>query len=359
MKSAKRPDGKAAARSAGLRYVDDRRPGISRVKQGRGVSYRGPDGRRIRDGETLTRIRSLAVPPAWRDVWICSDSEGHVQATGRDARGRKQYRYHPRWREVRDGNKYERMVAFGRALPFIRRRVERDLARSGLPREKILATVVRLLELSLIRVGNEEYARQNESFGLATMHNRHVHVNGSALRFQFRGKSGILHEVDVHDRRLARIVRQSRDLPGFELFQYVDADGERRTIDAADVNTYLKSIAGDEFTAKDFRTWAGTVLAARALRELAVFNSQAQGKRNVLRAVEAVATRLGNTRAVCRKCYIHPKVVNAYLDGTLAESLDRKARRELRSNLKHLSHEEAAVLALLQRALTQDARLSA
>jgi DNA topoisomerase-1 len=292
-------------------------------------------------------------------VWICDDPDGHVQATGRDARGRKQYRYHPRWREVRDGNKYERMIAFGRALPFIRRRVEKDLAQPGLPREKILATVVRLLELTLIRVGNEEYARQNESFGLATMRDRHVRVNGSALRFQFRGKSGILHEVDVHDRRLARIVRQSRDLPGFELFQYVDADGERRAIDAADVNAYLKSIAGDEFTAKDFRTWAGTVLAARALRELAIFDSHAQAKRNVLRAVETVAKRLGNTRAVCRKCYVHPEVVNAYLDGTLMESLNRKAGREFRSNLKNLSREEAAVLALLHRALAKDARLAA
>ena len=359
MRSLTRPDGKSAARSAGLRYVDDRRPGIIRIRQGKGFAYCGPEGRRIRDGETLTRIRSLAVPPAWRDVWICADPDGHVQATGRDARGRKQYRYHSRWREVRDGNKYERMIAFGRALPFIRRRVEKDLARPGLPREKILATVVRLLELTLIRVGNEEYARENESFGLATMRDRHVHVNGSALRFQFRGKSGILHEVDVHDRRLAYIVRQSRDLPGFELFQYVDADGERRTIDAADVNAYLKSVAGDEFTAKDFRTWAGTVLAARALRELAAFDSQAQAKRHVLRAVEAVAKRLGNTRAVCRKCYIHPEVVNAYLDGTLAESLNRKAGLELSANLRNLSKEEAAVLALLQRALEKDARSAA
>ncbi|HKT34895.1 MAG TPA: hypothetical protein VJR03_08675, partial [Nitrospira sp.] len=225
-------DGQFAARSAGLRYVDDRHPGISRIRHGKGVSYRGPDGRPIRDGETLTRIRSLAVPPAWRGVWICPDPDGHLQATGRDARGRKQYRYHPRWREMRDSNKYERMIAFGRALPFIRRRVQTDLGRAGLPREKLLATVVRLLELTLIRVGNEEYARQNESFGLATMRDRHVRVNGSALRFEFRGKSGILHAVDVEDRRLARIVRQSRDLPGFELFQYVDGAGERRTIDA-------------------------------------------------------------------------------------------------------------------------------
>ncbi|HTL61810.1 MAG TPA: hypothetical protein VL261_09205 [Nitrospira sp.] len=360
MRCIKQPDGKTVARSAGLRYVDDRRPGIRRVKQGNGVGYRGPDGRPIRDGETLTRIRSLAVPPAWSDVWICPDAEGHLQATGRDAKGRKQYRYHARWREVRDGNKYERMIAFGRALPRIRKHVEKDLARPGLPREKILATVVRLLEVTLIRVGNEEYAKQNDSFGLATMRDRHVRVNGSALRFEFRGKSGILHAVDLEDRRLARIVRQSRDLPGYELFQYVDADGRRHSIDAADVNAYLKSIAGDEFTAKDFRTWAGTVLAARALHDLAAaFDSKAQAKRNVLRAVETVAKRLGNTRAVCRKCYIHPEVVHAYLDGTLATSLNRKAGRELRSNLRDLSIEEAAVLALLQRGLQQDARRAA
>ena len=351
--------GKSAAKSAGLRYVDDRRPGISRIRQGKGLRYRGPDGRRIRDGETLTRIRSLAVPPAWRDVWICPDPSGHLQATGRDVKGRKQYRYHPRWREVRDGNKYERMIAFGRALPHIRQRVEKDLSRPGLPQEKILATVVRLLELTLIRVGHEEYAKQNESFGLATMRDRHVRVNGSALRFQFRGKSGILHAVDLEDRRLARIVRQSRDLPGYELFQYVDDAGERRAIDATDVNAYLKSIAGDEFTAKDFRTWAGTVLAARALREVMAFDSQAQAKRNVLRAVEAVAKRLGNTTAVCRKCYVHPEVVHAYLDGTLAAILNKKAGRELRSNLRYLSPEEAAVLALLQRGLEKDARLAA
>jgi len=359
MRSVTRSDGKSAAHSAGLRYVDDRGPGISRVTRGQGVTYRGLGGRPVRDGETLTRIRSLAVPPAWRDVWICPDPNGHIQATGRDAKGRKQYRYHPRWREVRDGNKYERMMAFGRALPLIRQRVGKDLALSGLPREKILATVVRLLEVTLIRLGNEEYAKHNDSFGLATMRDRHVRVNGSALRFQFRGKSGILHAVNLEDRRLAHIVRQSRDLPGYELFQYVDGDGQRHSIDAADVNAYLKSIAGDEFTAKDFRTWAGTVLAARALQDVAVFESKAQAKRNMLRAVETVAKRLGNTRAVCRKCYIHPEVVNAYLDGTLAASLDRKAGRELRSHLHELSPEEAAVLALLHRGLEQDTRRAA
>ena len=352
-------DGKSVARSAGLHYVDDRGPGISRVRHRKGMQYLWPDGQPVRDGETLTRIRSLAVPPAWRNVWICADADGHVQATGRDARGRKQYRYHPRWREVRDGNKYGRMIAFGRALPLIRQRVEKDLARKGLPREKILATIVRLLEVTLIRVGNEEYAKKNDSFGLATMRDRHVRVNGSALRFQFHGKSGILHAVDLQDRRLASIVRQSRDLPGFELFQYLDETGQRRTIDAADVNAYLKTIAGDEFTAKDFRTWAGTVLAAHALREFSAVDSQAQAKRNVLRAIETVAKRLGNTKAVCRKCYVHPEIVNAYFDGTLAASLNRRAGRELRSHVRDLPPEEAAVLALLHRRLEQDARQAA
>ena len=347
-------EGKLAARSAGLRYVDDRRPGISRQRRGKGFSYVHIDGRPMCDGETLTRIRSLVIPPAWRDVWICPDPNGHLQATGRDARGRKQYRYHPRWREVRDGNKYERMIAFGRALPLIRRRVQKDLARPGLSREKILATVVRLLELTLIRVGNEEYAKSNDSFGLATMRDRHVQVNGSMLRFQFRGKSGIVHTVDLEDRRLARIVRRSRELPGYELFQYIDEAGERRAIDAADVNAYLKAIAGNEFTAKDFRTWAGTVLAARALSEFTTVDSQAQAKRNVMRAIESVAKRLGNTKAVCRKCYVHPDLVNAYLDGRLVASLKRKAGRELRSRLHDLSSEEAAVLALLHYGLTRD-----
>ncbi len=346
-------EGKLAARSAGLRYVDDRRPGISRQRRGKGFSYVHIDGRPVCDGETLTRIQSLAIPPAWRDVWICPDPNGHLQATGRDARGRKQYRYHPRWREVRDG-KYERMIAFGRALPLIRRRVQKDLARHGLSREKILATVVRLLELTLIRVGNEEYAISNDSFGLATMRDRHVQVNGSMLRFQFRGKSGIVHIVDLEDRRLARIVRRSRELPGYELFQYIDEAGGRRTIDAADVNAYLKAIAGNEFTAKDFRTWAGTVLAARALSAFTTVDSQAQAKRNVMRAIESVSKRLGNTKAVCRKCYVHPDVVNAYLDGRLVASLKRKAGRELRSKLHDLSCEEAAVLALLHHGLTRD-----
>jgi DNA topoisomerase I len=347
-----------AAKHARLQYVDDREPGIVRKRKGNAFAYLAPNGKPLHDGETLRRIRSLAIPPAWQEVWICPHPDGHLQATGRDAKQRKQYRYHPRWREVRDGNKYERMIAFGNALPVIRRRVAKDLARPGLPREKILATVVRLLEVTLIRVGNEEYAKRNESFGLATMRDRHVSINGSNVRFEFRGKGGIAHAVDLHDHRLANIVRKSQDLPGYELFQYIDAAGARRTIDASDVNAYLQDVAGNEFTAKDFRTWAGTVLAARALRELSVFDSQAQAKRNVLQAVEAVAKRLGNTKAVCRKCYIHPDVLNSYFDGRLADILDRHAGRELRSSLHRLPPEEAAVLALLHQGFQRDKRMA-
>ena len=359
----------ASARAAGLRYVDDHRPGLRRRRTGKKVRQgrrwidvfviEDDGGRVIRDADTLDRIRKLAIPPAWRDVWICPLAEGHLQATGRDARGRKQYRYHPRWREERDGTKYARMVALGHALPGLRRRIATDLRRPGLPREKVLATVARLLETTFIRVGNEEYARSNKSFGLTTLKDRHVKIGATKVRFRFRGKSGIEHEISVEDPTLARIVRRCRDLPGQELFQYVDEDGKPATIDSADVNDYIRDAAGDDFTAKDFRTWAGTVLAARALHELRTFDSQAQAKRNVLRAVETVAKRLGNTRAVCRKCYIHPEVVNAYFDGTLATSLNRRTGRELRSNLHDLSPEEAAVLALLHRSLEQDVRRAA
>ena len=343
-----------SAKTAGLRYVTGGGPGIQRRRAGHGFVYVDPDGRTVDDVEDLRRIKSLAIPPAWRDVWVCPDSRGHLQATGRDAKGRKQYRYHPRWRDVRDETKYDRLIAFGKALPRIRARTERDLARPGLPREKILATVVRLLESTLIRVGNEAYARDNESFGLTTMRDRHAEVNGSTITFAFRGKSGIRHAIDLTDRRLARIVRQSRDLPGYELFQYLDADGERRTIDAADVNGYLKEVAGEEFTAKDFRTWAGTVLAAQALQEFQAFDSQAQAKRNVVSAIETVAKRLGNTKNVCRKCYIHPAVLTAYMDGSLMDLLSRRVNRELARSLKTLPPEEAAVLALLQERLKQD-----
>lgn len=316
--------------------------------------YLDEHGNVIRDAEVLGRIKALAIPPAWRDVWICPIAHGHVQATGVDAKGRKQYRYHPRWREVRDETKYGRMLVFARALPKIRRRVARDLAKPGLPREKILATVVRLLETTLIRVGNEEYARHNDSFGLTTMRDRHVDVSGATLKFEFRGKSGIVHAIHLTDRRLAAIVKQSQDLPGYELFQYIDEQGTRRAIDASDVNAYLKEIAGEEFTAKDFRTWAGTVLAARALQEFQHFDSKAQAKRNVLQAIESVAKRLGNTKAVCRKCYIHPAIIDLYMDGALLQTLARRVKKELTRSLHDLPAEEAAVLALLQERLKRE-----
>jgi DNA topoisomerase I len=344
------------AKSAGLRYVADTSPGIRRKKSGTSVVYISADGHVIRDTEVLARIKSLAIPPAWRDVWICPIAHGHLQATGVDAKGRKQYRYHPRWREVRDETKYDRMLVFGRVLPTIRKRVEQDLSRPGLCREKILATVVRLLETTLIRVGNEEYARQNDSFGLTTMRDRHVDVTGATLRFAFRGKSGITHAVDLTDRRLAKIVKQSQDLPGYELFQYIEEDGTRASIDASDVNAYLKEIAGDEFTAKDFRTWAGTILATRALQEFEAFESQAQAKRNIVQAIEAVAKRLGNTKAVCRKCYIHPAVIRYYMDGSLLQTLNRRLKKELTQSLDRLSREESAVLVLLQQRLKREAQ---
>jgi DNA topoisomerase-1 len=346
----------ASAKTAGLRYVCDMGPGIRRIKKGSGFSYIGPDEKPVRDMVMLKRIRSLVIPPAWKNVWICSDPDGHVQAVGRDAKGRKQYRYHARWRQVRDETKYDRLLAFGRVLPRIRRQVASDLAARNLSRNKILATVVRLLETTLIRVGNEEYARANDSFGLTTMRDRHAKVNGANVRFEFRGKSGIIHAVDVTDRRLARIVKQSRDLPGYELFQYIDEQGARRSIDSSDVNAYLRQVAGEEFTAKDFRTWAGTVLAAGALQALPKHDSPAQAKRNVVAAVEAVAKRLGNTKAICRKCYIHPDIINAYMDGTLAGLLRQRVSREVARACRDLPRDEASVLACLQARLRADRR---
>ena len=334
----------AAARSAGLRYVCDDRPGIRREMGALGFRYIGPRGKVIRDPAVLKRIRALGIPPAWKDVWICTDRRGHLQATGRDARGRKQYRYHPDWRATRDETKFGRMQAFAAALPAIRARTTADLARAGLPREKVLATVVQLLEKSLIRVGNEEYARTNKSYGLTTMRDNHVEVGRSTLRFEFRGKSGKRHSVDVNDPRLARIVRQCRDLPGQELFQYIDDDGERRAINSADVNAYLKEITGEDFTAKDFRTWAATVLAATALRDADEARSERHAKKNVLVAIDAVAGVLGNTRAVCRKSYIHPAILDAYFNGSIGRAFRRKLRRA------KLRVEEAAVVALLKKA---------
>jgi DNA topoisomerase I len=306
----------ASAKHAGLRYVTDRMPGIRRIGTNKTFRYIGPKGRVVHDRETLARIRTLAIPPAWTEVWICPDPEGHLQAVGRDARKRKQYRYHPRWREVRDGTKFERMAAFGKVLPKIRRRLKRDLAKSGFPREKVLATIVRLLETALIRVGNEEYSKHNQSFGLTTLRNHHVDISGGTMSFYFRGKSGIKHSISVEDRHLAKIVRRIRDLPGYELFQYIDENQDTRSIGSSDVNDYLREITGEDFTSKDFRTWAGTVLAVEALCKCRPFTSQNQAKKNVAKVVEKVAGRLGNTAAVCRKCYIHPGVLEAYMDGT-------------------------------------------
>src|SRR5439155_1549141 len=322
----------ATAKIAGLRYVDDRRtPGIRRIGSTSRVRYVAPNGRTIGNVAELRRIKALVIPPAWKDVWICPDPRGHLQATGRDARGRKQYRYHPRWREVRDEVKYGRLIAFAEALPRIRRRAAADLRKSGLPREKVLATVVQLLEKTLIRVGNEEYARENGSVGLTTMRDQHAKINGNTVRFEFRGKSRIHHAVDLRDARLAKIVKACRDLPGYELFQYVDGDGARQTIGSADVNAYLRETSGEDFTAKDFRTWAGTVLAANALAASATFTSNADAKRKIVAAIESVAKRLGNTKAVCRKCYIHPAILDAYMDGATIETIKARAAKLAKS----------------------------
>ena len=348
-------DPATSAREAGLRYVSDAGPGITRKRQGAGFAFVDPSGKRVTDPDTLLRIRSLVIPPAWEQVWICPDDRGHIQAVGRDQRGRKQYRYHPRWREVRDETKYEKMIAFVHALPTIRARVERDLARPGLPREKVLATVVRLLETTLIRVGNDEYAASNNSFGLTTLQDRHAKISGSQVSFRFKGKSGVAHEIELSDPRLARIIRQCQELPGAELLQYVDETGAVRDVGSGDVNDYLREITGQEFTAKDFRTWAGTVLAARALQAFEAVDSQARMKKNIVQAIESVAKKLGNTRAVCRKCYIHPAVLDSYMDGSMLETLGRRARK-LDRRLGKLPPEEAAVLVLLQGRLAAEAR---
>jgi DNA topoisomerase-1 len=342
-----------SAKAAGLRYVSQVAPGIERRRKGDGFVYFAPGGKPVRDPQTLGRIKSLVIPPAWTQVWICADARGHLQAVGRDQRGRKQYRYHPKFRAARDENKYEKMIAFVHALPRIRQRVRRDLAKPGLPREKVLAAVVRLLETTLIRVGNDEYAEQNSSFGLTTLQDRHAQVAGSKVRFKFRGKSGVMHDVEFSDPRLAKIIKQSQDLPGQELLQYLDDEANVRDIGSGDVNDYLREITGQNFTAKDFRTWAGTVLAARALQEFTQIDSQAQAKKNVVRAIESVAEKLGNTRAVCRKCYVHPAVINSYMDGSLLAHLGGEVRKLIKP-LHQLRPEEAAVLVLLQKRLAEE-----
>ena len=343
------------AEEAGLRYITDDGPGVRRRRAGKGFSYIGPDGERITGADRIAWFKSLAIPPAWTDVWISPIKRGHIQATGRDARGRKQYRYHPRWREVRDEAKYERSIEFARALPKIRRRTDRDLRRRGLPREKVLALVVRLLEATLIRVGSDEYARENRSYGLSTMRTRHVEVAGAEIRFAFRGKGGKDHEIGMRDRRLARLVKQVQELPGQQLFQYLDADGRRQDLNSDDVNEYLREITGEPFTAKDFRTWAGTVAASLALTEFLEVDDDAGRKRAIVEAIESVAEQLGNTPAVCRACYVHPELLDAYLDGTMVEALSERARGVGRG-AHALRPEEAAVLGLLQARLARERR---
>ncbi|MFP5236561.1 MAG: DNA topoisomerase IB [Acidobacteriota bacterium] len=338
-----------SSRMAGLRYVTDDKPGIGRKRRGKSFRYFSADGKPVQDETVLGRIKSLAIPPAWTDVWICPLANGHLQATGRDARGRKQSRYHPRWREVRDETKYERMKLFGEALPRIRERVEQDITLPGLPREKVLATIVRLLETTFERVGNEEYARENHSYGLTTLRDKHVEVDGARVHFHFKGKSGKMHSIDVHDRQLARIVKKCQDLPGYELFQYVDAEGNPRSVDSADVNEYLQAITGEPFTAKDFRTWAGTVLACAMLREFDACETQTQAKKNVVQAIASVAERLGNTPAVCRKCYVHPAVIESYMSGAMAKAFEREVKKEIQRERHALRNEEMNLLRLLDR----------
>jgi DNA topoisomerase I len=342
------PSNVQSARSAGLVYVTDRAPGIQRQRLGRGFRYIDQHGRVIRRRSDLDRIARLAIPPAWKNVWICPNPKGHLQACGRDARGRKQYRYHADWRQVRDESKYGQMLAFAMALPAVRRQIAKDLAASGMPRRKVIAAVVQLLERTLIRVGNDEYARDNNSFGLTTMRNRHVKVSKSTLRFRFTGKGGKSHDIAFNDARLARIVRRCQELPGHELFGYIDDEGKVQDIGSADINEYLREVTGQDFTAKSFRTWAATVLAACALQEFPDYKSTAHAKRNVSKAVEAVAGMLGNTPAICRKSYIHPAIVDAYTDGSLPRT-KRSTKLKAVPSPDEFLQMETAVLTWLHR----------
>jgi len=347
-------DPRDAAENAGLVYVSDEEPGIRRKKVGKGFTYIRPGGAKVQDDATLKRIKSLVIPPAYTDVWICTKPNGHIQATGRDAKGRKQYRYHPAFREIRESTKFEHMFAFAKALPALRETIDAHMKLRGLPREKVLATVVHLLETTLIRVGNSDYAKQNKSYGLTTLRDPHVEVDGAELRFQFKGKSGKSWRLAIKDRRVAKIVKACQDLPGQELFQYLDSDGQRQTVTSADVNAYLKEITGSDITAKDFRTWAGTVLAAMALSEFEHFDTQAKAKKNVRAAIEQVSSRLGNTPTICRKCYVHPEVLSIYLEGALLVEIRDEVEAELKEHLAGLRPEEAAVLTLLETRLTRE-----
>jgi DNA topoisomerase-1 len=345
-----------AAKEAGLRYVSDDQPGYTRKQKGDEFEYFDTHGKPITDEARLLRIRRLAIPPAYTDVWICPTANGHLQATGRDARGRKQYRYHEKWREARDETKYDRMLVFGAALPKIRERVESDLALPGLPKNKVLATIVSIMERTFIRVGNEEYARTNDSYGLTTMRNKHAAVKGAKVQFNFRGKSGVEHQIAVADRRLARIVKKVQDLPGQELFGFLDDEGVAHSLSSQDVNDYLREITGEEFTAKDFRTWAGTVLAAVALNKVGAGETQKEKKSKIKAAVTAVSKILGNTPAVCRKCYVHPAVLETYLSGNMIEGLKRKTEEALERNAPDLRSVEVAVMEFLQQRLASAAK---
>ncbi len=348
-------DPRDSAKAAGLRYVTDSKPGIVREKHGDTFRFLKPDGSPVKDEDTLARIKSLVIPPAWTDVWISTHASGHLQATGRDARGRKQSRYHPKWRTVRDENKYERMTHFADALPLIRERIKQDLALHGLPRNKVLATIISLMETTHIRVGNQEYAKENHSYGLTTMQNEHVDVHGSTIKFHFQGKSRVEHTISLHDKRLARIIRQCEDMPGHELFQFLDHDGNHHVIDSQDVNDYLREITGQHFTAKDFRTWAGTVLAAQLLQGFDPFTSASQAKKNIVAAIKEVASQLGNTPSVCRKCYVHPAVLEAYMGGISTTQAKHEIDKEIAQHQHALHDEEQALMNLLQQRLILEA----
>ncbi|HEV7369782.1 DNA topoisomerase IB [Arenibaculum sp.] len=332
-----------AVEAARLRYVDDHAPGIARRRHGQGFAYQDPRGRRVDDPATLERIAKLAIPPAWEDVWICPKANGHIQATGRDARGRKQYLYHERWREVRDAAKFERVVGFVEALPALRSQVEADLNRPGLPREKLVALVIELMERTLIRIGNRQYAEANGSYGLTTLRDRHVDVSGGRIVFNFRGKSGKPHRISVTDRRLARLVKKTQEVPGFHLFQWIDEEGRRHELESADVNAYLQRLTGETFSAKDFRTWGATVAAATGLCALPRFEKATEAKRNVNAVIKDVAQRLGNTPVLCRKCYVHPAVPATYLDGRLLDGMTECRARTAAGCPPLLEPDEAAV----------------
>ena len=341
----------AAIAEEGLRYVSDATPGFGRKRSGTSFSYFDKDGKRITDKTIIRRIKAIGIPPAYESVWICPSANGHIQATGLDARGRKQYRYHPKWRELRDQNKYEHVMLFAAELPELRARVAADMARDGLPREKVLATIVSLLEKTLIRVGNAEYAEKNKSYGLTTMRRKHVEIGRGLLRFDFTGKSGKQWKLQVEDKRITAIARRCAEIPGHELFKYLDDNGQPRTVDSGDVNAYIKDVTQQDFTAKDFRTWAGTVLAALALAEFKKYDSQAEAKRNVVAAIERVAKQLGNTPAICRKSYVHPEILSAYMSGDLAKMLDAKIAQKFKRQYAKLTSDEIMVLAFLHKRL--------